>query len=66
MNDPDTVQANLLSLKAGIQGLWSLSDGYYIVDSLEVKGAEIPKNENNLEFFSSVKLATNQWFNVFT
>ena len=51
LNDPDTVQANLLSLKAGIQGLWSLSDGYYIVDSLEVKGAEIPKSENNLEFF---------------
>jgi len=71
LNDPDTIQANLLSLKAGIQGLWNVADGYYFADSLEVKGAEVPDSENNLEFFFNLNwqrtsgfLCSNKWKNI--
>ncbi len=73
LNDPDTIQSNLLSLKTGIQGLWNVADGYYFADSLEVKGAEIPDSENNLEFFFNLNwqrtsgfLCSNKWKNILT
>ena len=46
LNDPDTLSGNVLSVKAGIQNHWTIKDGYYFTDSLEVKGAEVPKSRS--------------------
>jgi hypothetical protein len=51
LNDPDTIQSNLLSLKAGMHGLWFPSDGYYGLDSLEIGGAEVPMSSKQFEYF---------------
>jgi hypothetical protein len=71
INDPDTIQSNLLSVKAGLQGLWNVADGYYFTDSLEVKGAEVPGSKNNLEFFFNLNLqrtsgflCSDKWTNI--
>ncbi|MDA3880809.1 MAG: DUF1207 domain-containing protein [Prolixibacteraceae bacterium] len=73
LNDPDTIRSNLFSFKAGLQGLWNTSAGYYFNDSLEVKGAEIPDSKNNLEFFINVNwqrtngiLCSENWMNIFS
>ncbi|MCF8362296.1 MAG: DUF1207 domain-containing protein [Prolixibacteraceae bacterium] len=73
LNDPDTIQGNILSFKAGLQGLWNKADGYYFTDSLEVKGTEVPKSKNNLEFFFNINwqrsngfLCSEKWTNIFS
>ncbi len=50
LNDPDTALDNMLSLKAGITGVWSKQAGYYFTDSIEVKGMEVRKNNPKPEF----------------
>jgi hypothetical protein len=73
MNDPDTIQENIFSFKAGLQGLWNASEGYYFSDSLEVKGAEVPESKNNIEFFFNINwqrsngiLCSEKWMNIFS
>jgi len=73
LNDPDTLKENMLSFKAGIQNLWTIKDGYYFTDSLEVKGANIPKSTKISEFYFVVNyqrtkgfLASKKWLNVFS
>jgi len=50
LNDPDTISTNLFSVKAGIQGLWNRSKGYYVTDTLETKGVIVPPGKKNMEF----------------
>jgi hypothetical protein len=50
LNDPDTIRTNLVSVKAGIQGLWNRSKGYYATDTLETKGAIVPSGKKNMEY----------------
>lgn len=71
LNDPDTIHSDLLSVKAGMQGLWNVSKGYYFIDSLEVKGAEVPNSNINLEYFFHVNwkrtnglMCSDKWHNV--
>jgi len=73
LNDPDTLQGNILSVKAGMQNLWTIKDGYYFTDSLEVKGANIPKSSKTTEFFLGLNyqrtkgfLANKKWVNIFS
>ena len=73
INDPDTINTNLYSLKAGLEGLWNVKAGYYWVDSLEVKGADIPTSQNNFEFFLHLNkqrtkgfLSSKNWKNIFS
>jgi len=73
LNDPDTLKGNVLSLKAGLQNLWTIKDGYYFTDSLEVKGANIPKSSKIAEFFFVLNyqrtkglLANKKWANIFS
>ncbi|MEA1874807.1 MAG: DUF1207 domain-containing protein [Bacteroidota bacterium] len=54
LNDPDTIHSNLLSLKAGMHGLWFPSEGYYAVDSFEVGGADVPLSTKNFEYFVQI------------
>ena len=51
LNDPDTIRTNLFSVKAGIQGLWNRSKGYYVTDTLETKGVIVPSGKKNMEFY---------------
>ncbi len=51
LNDPDTLTGNVFSVKTGIQNLWSTRDGYYIIDSLEVKGETIPYSSQTAEYY---------------
>ncbi len=73
LNDPDTLKGNIFSVKAGIQNLWTIKDGYYFTDSLEVKGANIPKSTKTAEFYSVFNyqrtkgfLASEKWINIFS
>ncbi len=73
LNDPDTLSGNNLSLKAGIQNLWTQKDGWYFTDSLEVKGAEIPKSEKTFEYYFSADyqrqkgfLCSEKFVNIFS
>ncbi len=62
LNDPDTLRGNILSFKAGIQNLWTLKDGYYFTDSLEVKGADIPESNKTFEWYFSINYQRNKGF----
>lgn len=73
LNDPDTLKGNVLSFKAGIQNLWKTRDGYYFADSIEVKGATIPKSNKTAEFFLTLNyqrtkgfLTNKKWVNTFS
>lgn len=73
LNDPDTLSGNVLSLKAGIQNLWTLKDGYYFTDSLEVKGDEVPKSTKTFEWYfllnyqrSKGFLCSDKFVNIFS
>ncbi len=73
LNDPDTLSGNILSLKAGIQNLWTLKDGYYFTDSLEVKGANVPLSKKTFEWYFSANyqrssgfLCSGKWINIFS
>jgi len=73
LNDPDTLKGNILSFKAGLQNLWTVKDGYYFTDSLEVKGANIPKSTKTFEFNFIINyqrkngvLANKKWVNIFS
>jgi len=62
LNDPDTLSGNVLSLKTGIQNLWTLKDGYYLTDSLEVKGDEVPKSTKTFEWYFSLNYQRSKGF----
>lgn len=71
INDPDTLRGNILSIKIGIQNLWTIKDGYYFTDSLEVKGANVPKSTKTAEYFFVLNyqrtkgfLANKKWVNI--
>ncbi|MCF6184172.1 MAG: DUF1207 domain-containing protein [Bacteroidales bacterium] len=73
LNDPDTLNGNILSLKASIQNLWTLKDGWYFTDSLEVKGANIPLSKKTFEWYFSANyqrikglLCSEKWVNIFS
>jgi len=73
LNDPDTLKGNLFSVKASIQNLWTIKDGYYFTDSLEVKGAIIPRSNKTWEYYfvlnyqrSKGFLCSNKWQNIFS
>ncbi len=73
INDPDTLKDNVFSFKAGIQNLWTIKDGYYFADSLEVKGAAVPKSKKTAEYYFVVNyqrttgfLASEKWNNIFS
>lgn len=56
LNDPDTMATNLLSVKAGFQGLFNDAKGYYNTDTLETKGAIVPSSEKNYEYYFQLNL----------
>lgn len=62
INDPDTIKSNLLSIKAGIQGLWNKSGGYYVSDTLETKGTIVPAGEKNIEYYFQANLQRTEGF----
>ena len=62
LNDPDTLSGNIFSVKAGIQSLWTLKDGYYFADSSEVKGAEIPRSNKTFEWYFTVNYKRTKGF----
>ncbi len=62
LNDPDTLSGNIVSFKTGIQNLWTTKNGYYFTDSLEVKGAEIPKSTKTFEWYFSVNYRRSKGF----
>ncbi len=62
LNDPDTLKGNVLSLKTGIQSLWTNKDGYYNIDSLEVKGETIPKSSRTAEYYFLVNYQRTKGF----
>jgi len=62
LNDPDTLKGNILSLKAGIQNLWTIKDGYYFTDSTEVKGADVPKSNKTFEWYFSANYQRSKGF----
>ncbi len=71
INDPDTLIGNLISLTAGVQGLWKPNEGYYFTDSLEVQGAYVPDCENRFEFYARLNLqrtsglfCSPRWINI--
>ena len=62
LNDPDTLKGNIISVKAGIQNLWTVNDGYYVTDSLEVKGETIPKSSRTAEYYFLVNYQRTEGF----
>ena len=62
INDPDTIISNLLSVKAGIQGLWQPEKGYYSTDTLETKGYMVPAGDKNLEYYLQLNLQRSEGF----
>lgn len=73
LNDPDTSKGNILSIKIGIQNLWTIKDGYYFTDSLEVKGANVPKSNKTFEWYFSTNyqrtkgfLCSEKFVNIFS
>lgn len=62
INDPDTIMSNLLSFKAGIQGLWNPAKGYYTTDTLETRGYEVPGGEKNTEYYLQLNLQRTEGF----
>lgn len=56
LNDPDTIETNLLSAKAGFHGLFNDVRGYYNTDTLETKGAIVPSSEKNYEYYFQLNL----------
>ena len=62
INDPDTIRTNLFSLKAGVQGLWGAGEGYYVTDTLETKGYQVPPGEKNLEYYLQFNLQRSNGF----
>jgi len=51
LNDPDTLQGNVLSFRTGVMGIWWLNEGYYTIDSLEVKDQDVQKSSNRPEYY---------------
>lgn len=73
INDPDTLKGNVLSFKTGFQNLWTIKDGYYFADSLEVKGVKVPQSTKTAEYFFVLNyqrtkglLANKKWVNIFS
>jgi len=73
INDPDTIRSNLISFKAGIQGLWNTKKGYYTTDTLETKGVIVPGGEKNMEYYFQLNLqrtdgflCSDRWMNIFS
>jgi hypothetical protein len=71
INDPDTIQSNLLSAKVGFHGLWNPANGYYATDSLETKNRPAPPTERNYEYYIQLNLqrtkgflCSEKWMNV--
>ncbi|MDF1575856.1 MAG: DUF1207 domain-containing protein [Bacteroidales bacterium] len=71
INDPDTIQSNLLSAKLGFHRLWNPGKGYYSTDSLETKGLMVPPSEKNYEYYVQLNwqrtrgfLCSGRWMNV--
>lgn len=62
LNDPDTIKGNLLSFNAGIQNLWTIKDGFYFADSLEVKGENIIKSQKTFEYHFLINYKRTQGF----
>lgn len=62
LNDPDTIKGNLLSFNAGIQNLWTIKDGYYFADSLEVKGEDIAESQRTFEYHFLINYKRSQGF----
>jgi hypothetical protein len=71
INDPDTIQSNLLSARVGFHGLWNPAKGYYTTDSLETKNNPAPPTEKNYEYYIQLNLqrtrgflCSEKWMNV--
>jgi hypothetical protein len=71
INDPDTIMSNLLSFKAGAQGLWGRRDGFYVTDTLETKGIIVPQGEKFMEWYLQLNLqrtegllCSTRWMNI--
>ena len=71
INDPDTIQSNLLSAKVGFHGLWDPANGYYATDSLETKNRLARPSEKNYEYYIQLNLqrtrgflCSERWMNV--
>ena len=71
INDPDTMRTNLLSVKAGLHGLWNPANGYYATDSIETKNQPAPTSEKNYEYYMQLNwqrtrgiLCSDRWMNV--
>ncbi len=73
INDPDTIISNLLSFKAGVQGLWNKTKGYYTTDTLETKGLIVPGGDRSIEYYFQLNLqrtdgflCSERWMNIFS
>ncbi|MBE0655007.1 MAG: DUF1207 domain-containing protein [Bacteroidales bacterium] len=71
VNDPENSKTNLLSVKAGYQGLWNYDEGYYTTDSLEAKGITVPSSKKNYEYYLQLNLqrtrgflCSDRWMNI--
>lgn len=62
LNDPDTMTTNLLSVKAGFQGLFNDAKGYYNTDTLETKGTIIPSSKKNYEYYFQLNMQRTKGF----
>jgi len=71
INDPDTIQSNLVSAKVGFHGLWNPSHGYYSTNDLETKNSLAPPSQKNYEYYFQLNLqrtrgflCSRRWMNI--
>lgn len=54
INDPDTLQGNVLSARIALSGIWFPQDGFYQYDQSETQGQDLLLGEKSMEYWMQI------------